>query len=202
MRESSSNRVYTYTYNESPMSKELERGQIKNTVVRSTRLYDPSSGQQPMSKAHAKLANFSSTGDTRNSNPSPLIAARPKLPSPSRYTVAKRSGQGTFKVASDYNSQQCTFLPRNHDNTIQQPSPTSLQKRWLRPSIPDDSSKPSDNRYGNDEGDSDIGGNTPLSPGDGAPWVESYPQKGMFNNLMRTIGTMFTATNSQQEPQE
>ena len=28
------NRVYTYTYNESPMSKELERGTIKTTVVR------------------------------------------------------------------------------------------------------------------------------------------------------------------------
>ena len=195
MRESSSNRVYTYTYNESPMSKELERGQIKNTVVRSTRLYDPSSGQQPMSKAHTKLVNFSSTGDTRNSNPSPLIAAHPKIPSPSRFSVAKRNGQGTFKVASEYNSQQCTFLPKNHDNTIQQPSPTSLQKKWLKPPIPSNSSKPSDGKRSNNEDDSDLGGNT-VSPGDGATQVESYPQKGMFNNLMRTIGTMFTATNS------
>ena len=38
VRKSDLHRVYTYTYNESPMSKELERGQIKNTVVRSTRL--------------------------------------------------------------------------------------------------------------------------------------------------------------------
>ena len=33
MRKSDLHRVYTYTYNESPMSKELERGQIKTTVV-------------------------------------------------------------------------------------------------------------------------------------------------------------------------
>ena len=40
LRNSSSNRVYTFTYNESPMGKEHLTGKIKQTVVRSTRMYD------------------------------------------------------------------------------------------------------------------------------------------------------------------